>query len=138
MKGIESGPVSNALLSELENCAFISEQLHVDLSSEIMVTPWVKCQGVEYRTGLAVCLELDDDAPVFGKIVQIVLKDGINFLVSCMESVFVEHLHAYNVVEQEHTFVLKKPQELLYFKPFDLQMSYGNDTLFYIVLDCYM
>ncbi|XP_026082259.1 uncharacterized protein LOC113058511 isoform X2 [Carassius auratus] len=138
IRGIESGPVSNELLSDLENSDFISEQLQIDISSEVMVTPWVKCQGTEYRSGLVVFLEFVDDAPVFGKIVKIFIKDGIYFLVSCMESEFIEHLHAFSVVEQEHCLVLKKPEELMYYKPFDLQMSYGNDHLFYIVVDCYL
>ncbi|XP_026061788.1 uncharacterized protein LOC113045572 isoform X2 [Carassius auratus] len=138
IRGIESGPVSNELLSDLENSDFISEQLQIDISSEVMVTPWVKCQGIEYRSGLVVFLEFVDDAPVFGKIVKIFIKDGIYFLVSCMESEFIEHLHAFSVVEQEHCLVLKKPEELMYYKPFDLQMSYGNDHLFYIVVDCYL
>ncbi|XP_026121391.1 uncharacterized protein LOC113101208 [Carassius auratus] len=138
IRGIESGPVSNELLSDLENSDFISEQLQIDISSEVMVTPWVKCQGTEYRSGLVVFLEFVDDAPVFGKIVKIFIKDGIYFLVSCMESEFIEHLHAFSVVEQEQCLVLKKPEELMYYKPFDLQMSYGNDHLFYIVVDCYL
>ncbi|XP_026092331.1 uncharacterized protein LOC113065315 [Carassius auratus] len=107
IRGIESGPVSNELLSDLENSDFISEQLQIDISSEVMVTPWVKCQGTEYRSGLVVFLEFVDDAPVFGKIVKIFIKDGIYFLVSCMESEFIEHLHAFSVVEQEHCLVLK-------------------------------
>ncbi|XDV29589.1 hypothetical protein PO909_032692 [Leuciscus waleckii] len=138
IKGIESGPVSKELLSDLENGDFISEQLHIDLSSELTVTPWVKCHGTEYRSGLVVCLDLVDDAPVFGKIVNIFIMDGIFFLASCMESEFVEHLHAFSVFAQENSLVLKKPDELFYHKPFDLQMSYGNDSLFYIVLDCYL
>jgi len=79
IKGIESGPVSKELLSDLENNDFISEQLHIDLSSEVTVTPWVKCHGTEYRIGLVVCLDLVEDAPVFGKIVTIFIKDGIFF-----------------------------------------------------------
>jgi len=138
IKGIESGPVSKELLSDLENNDFISEQLHIDLSSEVTVTPWVKCHGTEYRIGLVVCLDLVEDAPILGKIVKIFIKDGIFFLASCMESEFVEHLHAFSVVAQENSLVLKKPDELFYHKPFDLQMSYGNDSLFYIVLDCYL
>lgn len=70
IRGIESGPVSNELLSDLENSDFISEQLQIDISSEVMVTPWVKCQGTEYRSDLVVFLEFVDDAPVFGKIVN--------------------------------------------------------------------
>lgn len=137
-RGIESGPVSNELLSDLEKCDFISEQLNIDLSSEVTITPWVKCHGTEYRKNLVVCLDLVEDVPVFGKIVQILIKDGVYFLVSCMESEFVEHLHAFRVFAQEHSLVLKKTEQLFYYKPFDLQMTYGNDSSFYIVLDCYL
>lgn len=84
MKGIEFGPVSNELLSDLEHCDFISQQLHIDPSSEVTVTPWVKCHGTGYGCGLLVCLDLVVDAPAFEKIVNIFIKDGIYLLTSCI------------------------------------------------------
>ena len=127
------------MLTDLENGEIISEHFQLDLSSEVSVTPWVKCQGIEYRTGLVVCLDLMDEIPVFGQIVCIFLmRAEIHFFVLDMESVFVEHLHAFNVVKQDSLSVIK-PDALQFHKPFDLQMSASaNDTLFYIVLDSYV
>lgn len=94
---------------------------------------------MEYRTGLVVCLDLMDEIPVFGQIDCIFLFRGeIYFLFFDMESVFVEHLHAYHIVKQDSLSVIK-PDALQLHKPFDLQMSAsGNDTHFYVVLDSYV
>jgi len=66
------------------------------------------------------------------------MRADIHFLVLDMESLFVEHLHGFNVVKQDSLSVIK-PDALQFHKPFDLQMSASaNDTLFYIVLDSYV
>jgi len=35
----------------------------------------------------------------------------------------------FSVVAQKNSLLFKKPDKLFYSKPFDLQMSYGNDIL---------
>ena len=138
-KGIESGPVKTELLNDLEHGEIISDYLQLAVSTDVTVTPWVKWQGMEYRTGLVVCLDLMDEIPVFGQIDCIFLFRGdIYFLFFDMESIFVEHVHAYHVVKQD-SLSLIKPDALQFHKPFDLQMSAsGNDTCFYVVLDSYV
>lgn len=43
-----------------------------------------------------------------------------------METTFVEHFHVENV----HNVSVVGSRDLRYFKPFDVQMSYGTDSLF--------
>lgn len=132
-KGIESGPVKSKILTDVENGDLISEHFQIDVSSEVSVTTWVKHNGIEYHNGL-VCTDLIDEMPVFNKIVCIFLRGEVYFLVSEMETTFVEHFHAFRVVNMNNCLVLR-PDDLRYFKPFDIQMSYGIDSFFYVVPD---
>ena len=134
-KGIESGPVKTKILTDVENGDLISEHFQIDLLSEINVTTWVNHNGAEYHTGLVVCTDFVHEMPVFSKIVGIFLRNEVYFLVSEMEATFVEHFHAFRVVDQVHNVSIVRPQELRYFKPFDVQMSYGTDSFFYVVPD---
>ena len=49
--------------------------------------------------------------PVFSKIVGIFLRNGVYFLVSDMETTFVEHFHAFHV-DQVHNVSIVRPHEL--------------------------
>ena len=122
-------------MTDVENGDLISEHLQIDMSSEISLTTWVKHNGIEYHTGLVVCRDYVNDMPVFNKIVCIFLRNEVYFVVSEMETTFVEHFHAFYVVDQVHNVSVVKPHHLRYFKPFDLQMSYGTDSFFYVVPD---
>ncbi len=44
-----------------------------------------------------------------------------------METTFVEHFHAFHVVDQVNDVSVVRPQ--------DVQMSYGTDSFFYVVPD---
>lgn len=136
IKGIDSGPVRTVKLGEIENSELVLDYFNSDLSMEISQTNWVKCFGTEYRTDLVVCTDVVNEMPVFSKIVTILLRNDIYFVVSDIETVFVEHLHAFRVLDQEQHLSVIKPDELRYFKPFDLQMAYGSDTFFYVVPEC--
>lgn len=113
----------------------ISEHFQIDLSSDIHETTWVKHNGIEYYTGLVVCTDVVNDMPVFMKIICIFLQNYVFFLVSEMETVFVEHFHAFRVVDNTHNVSVVRPHDLRYFKPFDVQRSYGSDLFLYIVPD---
>lgn len=53
----------------------IAVKLNMDMSANVMLVKWVKHDGSEYRPGLAVCLEMNAELPVFCKICSIVVKD---------------------------------------------------------------
>lgn len=133
-KGIESGPVKSKILTDVEYGDLISEHFEVNIKSDINVTTWVKHNGIEFHTGLVVCTDFVNEMPVFNRIVSILLKDEVYFLVSEMETTFVEHLHAFRVVDNTHVSVVTS-HDLRYFKPFDVQMSYCADSFFYVVPD---
>ncbi len=102
------------------------------MSHDINVTTWVKHNGIEYHPGLVVCTDMLNEMPVFKKIVSIFLRKEMYFLVSEMETSFVEHFHVFQVVDNIHHFSIVTPHDLRYFKPFDVQMSYGTDLFFSI------
>ena len=134
-KGIESGPVKSKILTDVENGDLNSEHFQIEMSSNIHETAWVKHNGIEYHTGLVVCTDFVNDMPVFMKIICIFLRNEVFFLVSEMETIFVEHFHAFRVVDNMHNVSVVRPHDLRHFKPFDVQRSYGSDSFLYIVPD---
>jgi len=134
-KGIESGPVKSKTLTDVENGDLIREHFQIDMSSDIHETTWVKHNGVEYHTGLVVCTDVVNDMPVFMKIICIFLRNDVFFLVSEMETIFVEHFHAFRVIDNMHNVSVVTPGDLRHFKPFDIQRSYGSDSFLYVVPD---
>ncbi len=134
-KGIESGPIKLKKLTDVEHGDLISEHFQIDVSSEVSVTTWVKCNDIEFHTGLVVCTDFIDELPMFKKIVCILLGNKVNLGLTEMETTFVENAHAFHVVENVHNVSVVASCDLRYFKPFDLQMSYGTDSSFYIVPD---
>lgn len=89
--------------------------------------------GVEYYTGLVVCTDVVNDMPVFMKIICIFLRNDVVLLVSEMETIFVEHFHAFRVVDNMHNVSVVRPHDLRYFKPFDVQNSFILQTHFCIL-----
>lgn len=75
-KGIESGPVKSKILTDVENGDLVLEYLHIDMSSEINVTTWVKHNGIEYQPGLVVCTDVVNEMPVFDTIVCIFIRNA--------------------------------------------------------------
>ena len=138
-KGVDCGPLKSKRLSDFENADVVSQHFEMDTSHEISVTNWVKHKGIEYHTGLVVNSDFVDDMPVFSKIKHIFLRGDVFFLVSEMETTFVEHLHAFCVVENPRNVSVTSPNNMRYFRPFDLQLSYGTDSFFYVVPEsCFM
>lgn len=60
-KSINCGPVKIVPLSDLPNGEVIAEKLQVDLDCEVHVTSWIICCGTEYRPGLLVCSNIEED-----------------------------------------------------------------------------
>lgn len=105
-----------------------------------MFVKWVKHDGSEYRPGLAVCLEMNAELPVFCKICSIVMKDEqVVFTGSGMETIcFDEHYHAFKVMyKPSQALTVFSVQELLYFKPMDVQMSYKSTDFSMFIVPCF-
>ena len=129
-KRIETGPVKTISLDELCHGEVIAEELQVDVDCDMDVTSWLTCFGTEYRPGLLVCSHMDDGLPVFSRIEHIVLFNGDYFFVmdDFQTLGFIEHLHSFCVKEgNQGNVTLLKVDKLHFFKPFDLQTTYGVD-----------
>lgn len=129
-KSINCGPVKTVQASALENGEIIAEELQVDVHSEVNVTSWITCFGTEYRPGLLVCSNTEDDLPVFSQIKDIVEFNGDYFLLAKdFETLcFAERFHSFNIRQgNSENISLLKVDELNSFKPFDLQTTYGFD-----------
>ena len=137
VRGIESGPVKTQMLSEIDEEELVCEYFQLDRSSTVSSTAWVKCNGIDYHVGSAVCVDVEEEMPLFGKIVSIILqKEDIHFVLIELNSVYIDHLHAFQVREIDYMYIVNQ-DDLQHHKPFDLQWSsYGCDALFYIVPDC--
>lgn len=129
-KSTDCGPVRTVQLNVLPHGEMIAEELQVDLDSEVDVTSWISHFGTEYRPGLVVCSNIEEDLPVFSEIKHIIGFDGTFFLITeDLETLcFAEHFHSFHVVLGNYANVsMLKVEELRFFKPFDLQTSYGFD-----------
>lgn len=95
---------------------------------------WMGFNWTEYRTGLIICGEVDIDLPVFYKIQDVVVRNVFVVLVVLqLKTVcFHNNLYAYRI-DPKCTDSLKvfNATELMYYKPCDLQISYGSDNLFW-------
>lgn len=128
---IEYGPLKSAALDKDE----VADLHDVD-PKDLFFVNWVKISGTEYRPGLIVCTEVNDEMPVFCKISKILLvKSDIYFVTDKLTvDCFSEHFHAYEVYEANERNVVKADRLVVY-KPFDLQMAYHTSDL-YIVPTC--
>lgn len=103
---------------------------------------WVKHYGTEYRPSLIVCFEVADEMPVFCKIRTIIVKDEQVVLTgSGIETIcFDEQYHAFKILFKPlQALKLLNIQELLYYKPMDVQIAYGpTDSFLFIVPHCHL
>lgn len=85
-----------------------------------------------------VCSTVENEMPVFNKIVNIVLKDEKAFLLTSRVTTtcFNEHVHAFCIEGIDDMFTVICVSDLIYYRPFDRQFSYGNDESHYIVPYC--
>ncbi|KAK0149552.1 hypothetical protein N1851_009708 [Merluccius polli] len=117
-------------LSKLKEGPEIAAKLNTELSTNVLSVKWVKHNGTEYRPGLLVCVEVAAEMPVFCQIQTVIVKDEqVTLTGSGVETVcFDEHYHAFKIVLKPfqavkvvHVLVI---QELVYFKPVDVQMGF--------------
>lgn len=130
-KSINCGPVKSVSLDNFINGEIIANSLCVTIDSEVDLTSWITYFGTEYRAGLMVCSKLEEGMPTFSQIKEIIGLDEEYFLVTeDFETLgFAEHFHSYHVLQSDKGNVsLLKVDQLCFFKPFDLQTTYGFDS----------
>ncbi|XP_051741574.1 uncharacterized protein LOC127508052 isoform X1 [Ctenopharyngodon idella] len=131
------GPGKTVSLSDLNETHQIASKLHVPPQTNVLSVKWVKYNGTEYRSTLIICGEVTLDLPVFYKIKDIVVRNECVLLVaSRLKTVyFDEHLYAYRIDPRpSDSLKVFNVNELVYYKPFDLQMSYGSANFFWYVV----
>jgi len=140
-KSIDCGPVKTVQLIDLPHGEMIAEELQVDLDCEVDLTSWITCFGTEELSpGLLVCTDKEDDLPVFSQIKDIIAFNGEYFLVTedFQTLCFAEHFHSFHVTQgndqnvhvtqgNDQNVSMLKVDKLHFFKPFDLQTTYGFD-----------
>lgn len=95
LKQKEYGPIKSFSLED-ENVVN-SEMLEM-LSKDVFSTSWVKVDGVEYKAGLVVCNSMEEDMPVFCKVLDVLLVEDDIFLLThkLFTENFDEHHHAFS------------------------------------------
>ncbi|KAL6469077.1 hypothetical protein MHYP_G00226010 [Metynnis hypsauchen] len=123
------GPGKEISLSDFTAGKEIALKLNVLLNTRVLSVKWVKHHGDEYRPDLVVCTDVVQEMPVFKKIDCIIVKDQQVFLVvAVLETLcFNEHFHAFQVAFLKKEFSVIDVKELVYHRPFDLQMTYKMD-----------
>lgn len=67
-------------------------------NSSITAFNWIKKNGSLYKPGMVLCISTDDGAPQFSIIEYIFIhNDSVQFIVTDLNTVFNNHLYAYEV-----------------------------------------
>ncbi|XP_023817614.1 uncharacterized protein LOC111948487 isoform X1 [Oryzias latipes] len=136
------GPGKMFWLQDLKEGPEIADKLNTAISTNVLSVKWVKHNGTEYKPGLIVCVEVANEMPVFYKIHTIFVKDEqVVLALSGVETVcFDEHYHAFKILLKPFQIVtVLNIQDLFYYKPMDVQMTYGpSDTSMYVVPYCHL
>ncbi len=136
------GPGKTVCVSDLNESVKIACKLNIPPETNVFSVKWVKYNGTEYRSTLIVCGQVDLNLTVFYKIQDIIVRNECVLLVTSQLKIvcFDEHLFAYRIDHRPSTSLkVFTVNELPYYKPFDVQLSYGSDNLFcFIVPYCYL
>ena len=121
-------------LNRLESYTEIAVKLNVPVWTTIYNVKWIKSFGNLYRPGLAVCIGVENEMPVFHVIQNIVVRDEcVLFITTAMKTLYLEeHVHAFKVMHTTDAPIVLEFKDLLHHKCFDILMSCGLDSdLFY-------
>ena len=131
-KRFQFGPITEVLVSSLEGSEALNETF--DLSC-VSTTSWVKSYGTEYQPGMYVCSVVENEMPLFNRIVSVIVKDDSAYLLTCAVSTmyFDDHLNAFSIEEKNNVFVLLCVDDLTYYRPYDRQFSNDSDDQMFIV-----
>ena len=85
-----------------------------------------------------VCTSVEDEMPIFNRIMNIIIKDDEAFLLTTkvMTMYFDDHLNAFSIEEVDDVFTVICVNDLLDYRPYDRQFSPDNDETTYIVPYC--
>ncbi|XP_025765360.1 uncharacterized protein LOC109203258 isoform X2 [Oreochromis niloticus] len=130
---IEYGPLKSFNLDREDNTQMFARALHA-APRDLFSSSWIKFSGTEYRKGLIICINVENEMPVFGRITTILLADSTTFFL--VDKLLVdnlnEHFHAYRVFETDEKDVIKADNLIIY-KPFDLQHAHTGVDCLYVV-----
>lgn len=135
------GPGKMSHLKDLKEGSEIAAKLNTTTSTNVLSVKWVKHHGTEYKSGLIACVEVVDEMPVLYKIHTIFVKDEqVVLALSGVKTIcFDEHYHAFKISLRPSTVKVLNIQDLFYYKPMDVQMTYGpSDTSMYAVPFCHL
>ena len=137
---LKMGPGKIKPLNEMEVGTKVSENLKVPVWTKVIDVKWVKCNGNVFRPGLAICVKVENELPVFHVIQKIVIKDEqVIFITTALETICLnEHVHAYKVLHTTEAPFVLDIKGIFYHRIFDILMSYGGDTDLFIVPYCFM
>ncbi len=57
-----------------------------DVSCNVSTTSWVKSYGTEYHVGMYVCSGVENEMPLFNRIVSVIVRDDNAYLLTCKVS----------------------------------------------------
>ena len=100
-------------------------------------TKWVKANGIEYKCGVGVVLDIEDDLPQVGCIHDIYIVNGsqIAVRVKTFAATYYEpHYRAYLLDEEEDTTKLVYINNLFLLTPVHIRTSHVLGTNKYIIL----
>lgn len=96
-----------------------------DMTCIVPTTSWVKSYGTEYQPGMYVCSGVENEMPLFNRIVSVIVKEDNAYLLTCKVSTtyFDDHLNAFSIEEKSDVFTLICVDDLPYYRPYDFQMT---------------
>lgn len=113
--------------------------LNYAMNDKVVSARSVKVNGVEFRLGLYVCLDVSlarpDNLPLFGRIKKIIIPNGteVHFLTSTYLTVeFDLNLHAYYIQHDDETAnnYFTTASKLAHFKPFSCWNPINSNSLY--------
>ena len=132
---LKLGPGKMVPLNRLESYTEIAVKLNVPVWTTIYNVKWIKSFGNLYRPGLAVCIGVENEMPVFHVIQNIVVRDEcVHFITTAMKTLYLEeHVHAFKVMHTTEAPIVLEFKDLLHHKSFDILMSCGLDSDLFII-----
>ena len=104
-RALEIGSGSITVLANVESSSILSQLLKHGLYEDLFCATWVKYNGVMYRPGMGLLLDVDTESenPLFGKILYIFFLDGVvHFILQLWQTqYFHRHMFAYCVDRME-------------------------------------
>lgn len=139
-QSLEIGKGDMSVLANFQRGVYLAALLGMGLYEDVYAVTWARQLGVEYRLGMGVVVDVDteSESPLFGKILHILVIDGVvNFILELWQTAhFDRHLFAYSV-ERKNPVVLqaKTPKNILDPHPVHFRSSYqeGNCNCYVIM-----